>query len=123
MAAALGTALIASLAVPRSDRTTARTVSRPDDRFLYFSRYDRGSEQYEFYRYELASSRPEDLLPNTPDLSTLPDFALSLDGTHIAMTASHGDGFSMSVMPATVCPGATGLTHLAHHPCVESSPR
>ena len=94
----------------------------PDGRLLYFSRDDRGSECFDFYRYELASGRLENLLPDTPDFSPLPDFALSPDGNHIAMTASNGPGYSVAVMPATVSRGATSLTHLSRHPYTETSP-
>ena len=95
----------------------------PDGRFLYFSRDDRGSECFDFYRYELATGRLDNLLPDTPDFSPLPDFALSPDGSRIAMTASNGPGYAVAVMPAAVCPGAAGLTHLSRHPYTETSPQ
>ncbi len=95
----------------------------PDGRFLYFSRDDRGSECFDFYRYELQTSRLDNLLPDTPDFSPLPDFALSPDGRSIAMTASNGPGYSVAVMPAAVCPGAAGLAHLSRHPYTETSPQ
>ena len=95
----------------------------PDGRFLYFSRDDRGSECFDFYRYELATGRLDNLLPDTPDFSPLPDFALSPDGSRIAMTASNGPGYSVAVMPAAVRPGAAGLTHLSRHPYTETSPQ
>jgi dipeptidyl aminopeptidase/acylaminoacyl peptidase len=95
----------------------------PDGRYLYFSRDDRGSECFDFYRCELRTGRLENLLPDTPDFSPLPDFALSPDGGSIAMTASNGPGYSVAVMPAAVCSGAAGVVHLSRHPYTETSPR
>ena len=95
----------------------------PDGRYLYFSRDDRGSERFDFYRCELASGRLEDLLPDTPELSPLQDFDLSPDGTRIAMTASHGAGYSIAVMPAAVTPRGDGIVHLLECPYTETSPR
>ena len=94
----------------------------PDGRFLYFARDDRGSERFDVYRYELASGRLENLLPDTPDFTPLPDFALSPDGTRIALLAAAGDGYAVSLMPAAPCPGTEGLTYLSRHPYAESSP-
>ncbi len=68
----------------------------PDGRYLYFSRDDRGSERFDFYRCELASGRLEDLLPDTPEFSPLQDFDVSPDGTRIAMTASQLAGYSIA---------------------------
>jgi dipeptidyl aminopeptidase/acylaminoacyl peptidase len=95
----------------------------PDGRYLYFSRDDRGSERFDFYRCELATGKLEDLLPDTPDFSPLQDFDLSPDGARIAMTASHGAGYSIAVMPAAVTPRGDGIAH--HHGCpyTETSPR
>ena len=95
----------------------------PDGRSLYFAKDDRGSECFDFYRYDIASGALENLLPDTPDFSPLPDFHLSPDGTRIAMTASHGAGYSVAVMPAEVSPGGAAVTHLSDHPYTESSPR
>ncbi len=98
-------------------------VFSPDGRYLYFSRDDRGSERFDFYRCELASGRLEDLLPDTPDFSPLQDFDLSPDGGRIAMTASHGAGYSIAVMPAAVTPRGDGIVHLFECPYTEASPR
>ena len=95
----------------------------PDGRFVYFSRDDRGSERYDFYRYDIQTEALENLLPDTPDFSPLPDFALSPDGDRIAITAAHDDGYSVAIMPAAVCPGGEGIVHLSHHPYTETSPR
>ena len=95
----------------------------PDGRSLYFAKDDRGSECYDFYRYDLESERLENLLPDTPDFSPLPDFHLSPDGTRLAMTASHGSGYSVAVMPAGVSPRGASITYLSDHPYTENSPR
>ena len=95
----------------------------PDGRALYFAKDDRGSECFDFYRYDIASGALENLLPDTPDFSPLPDFHLSPDGTRIAMTASHGAGYSVAVMPAAVSAGGAAIAHLSTHPYTESSPR
>jgi dipeptidyl aminopeptidase/acylaminoacyl peptidase len=95
----------------------------PDGRFLYFSRDDRGSECYDFYRCDLASGELENLLPDTPDLSPLPDFDLSPDGARLVMTASRDHGYSVALMPATAMPRAEGLVHLVERPYTETSPR
>lgn len=54
----------------------------PDGRSLYFAKADRGSECFDFYRYDIASGALENLLPDTPDFSPLPDFHLSPDDAH-----------------------------------------
>ena len=95
----------------------------PDGRALYFARDDRGSECFDFFRYDPATGTLENLLPDTPDFAPLPDFDLSPDGTRIAMTASHGPGYSVAVMPAGPAPRGEGITHLADYPYTESSPR
>lgn len=95
----------------------------PDGRWLYFARDDRGSECFDFYRCELSSGSLENLLPDTPDFSPLPDFAVSPDGARLAMTASHGAGYSVAVMPAAVSVGGAAIEHLADFPFTESSPR
>jgi len=95
----------------------------PNGRFLYFAKDDRGSECFDFYRYDIAAGALENLLPDTPDFSPLPDFHLSPDGSRIAMTASHGAGYSVAVMPAAVSAGGAAITHLSAHPYTESSPR
>jgi dipeptidyl aminopeptidase/acylaminoacyl peptidase len=95
----------------------------PDGRYLYFARDDRGSECFDFYRCELATGNLENLLPDTPSFSPLPDFALSPDGSRIALIASAGAGYSVAVMPAAPCPGAEGLAYLSRHPYAEASPR
>ena len=80
-------------------------VFSPDGRFLYFARDDRGSERFDVYRYELATGRLENLLPDTPDFSPLPDFALSPDGTRIALLAAAGDGYAVSRHARRAMPG------------------
>lgn len=95
----------------------------PDGRSLYFAKADRGSECFDVYRYDIASGALENLLPDTPDFSPLPDFHLSPDDARIAMTASHGAGYSVAVMPARVSPGGAAVTHLSDHPYTESSPQ
>ena len=81
----------------------------PDGGTLYFARDDRGSECFDFFRYDPATGALENLLPDTPDFAPLPDFDLSPDGTRIAMTASHGPGYSVAVMPAGPTPRGEGL--------------
>jgi dipeptidyl aminopeptidase/acylaminoacyl peptidase len=90
---------------------------------LYFARDDRGSECYDFYRYDPTSGLVANLLPETPEFSPLPDFDLSPDGSLLAMTASHGEGYSVAVMPAEASPHGAALRHLADFPYTESSPR
>jgi dipeptidyl aminopeptidase/acylaminoacyl peptidase len=90
---------------------------------LYFTRDDRGSECYDFYRYDPATGELVNLLPDTPDLAPLPDFDLSPDGSQLAMTASHGDGYSVAVMPCEPSPGGRSLRHLLDFPYTETSPR
>jgi len=94
----------------------------PDGR-LYFACDDRGSECYDFYRYDPATGDLDNLLPETPDLSPLPDFDLSPDGSTLAMTASHGEGYSVALMPCEASPGGSSLRHLIDFPYTESSPR
>jgi len=90
---------------------------------LYFARDDRGSECYDFYRYDPATGDVVNLLPDTPDFAPLPDFDLSPDGSTLAMTASYGDGYSVALMPTEVSPGGASVQHLAAFPYTESSPR
>ena len=90
---------------------------------LYFARDDRGSECYDFYRYDPDTGELVDLLPDTPDFAPLPDFDISPDGSTLAMTASHGEGYSVAVMPCEVTAGAVAVRHLADFPYAESSPR
>ena len=94
-----------------------------DGRFVYFSRDDRGSECFDFYRYEPATGALENLLPDTPHFSPLPDFDLSPDGERLAMTASHGPAYTVAVMPAAVSPRGEAIAHLSTHPYTENSPR
>ena len=90
---------------------------------LYFARDDRGSECYDFYRYDPATGELVNLLPETPGFSPLPDFDVSPDGSTLAMTASHGDGYSVALMPAEPSVGGAAVRHLADFPYTESSPR
>lgn len=95
----------------------------PDGRYLYFSRDDRGSECIDFYRYELATRTIENLLPDTPDFSPMPDFDLSPDGARIAATASREGGYAVAVMPAAPSPRGEALESLSEHSYAEHSPR
>jgi dipeptidyl aminopeptidase/acylaminoacyl peptidase len=95
----------------------------PDGRFLYFAKDDRGTECFDFFRYDIAAGTLENLLPDTPDFAPLPDFHLSPDGSRIAMTASRDAGYSVAVMPAAVSPGGAAISHLMDFPYTESSPR
>jgi dipeptidyl aminopeptidase/acylaminoacyl peptidase len=97
-------------------------IFSPDGRYLYFARDDEGSENFDLYRYELAGGVLENLLPDTPEFCPLPDFAVSPDGARIAMTAAHGDAYSIALMPAAVTPRAEPLEHLLDCPYTESSP-
>lgn len=94
----------------------------PDGRFLYFARDDKGTECVDIYRLELASGRFENLLPDTPTFSPLPDFDLSPDGTRIALSAQSGESFHAAVMPAAPCPNAEGLRFLTDHHYNDLSP-
>lgn len=94
----------------------------PDGRFLYFARDDQGSENFDLYRYELASGTVENLVPDTPEFCPLPDFTVSPDGERIALTAAHGEDYSIALMPAAVTPRAEHLDHLLLRPYTESSP-
>ena len=86
-----------------------------DGRFLYFSRDDKGSECFDFYRYELATGALENLLPDTPAFSPNPDLQISPDGTRIAFSADHGQSYAAALMPAAVCPQGDGVDFLADH--------
>ena len=70
-----------------------------DGRYLYFSRDDKGSECFDFYRLELATGAVENLLADTPNLSPNPDFQVSPDGTRIALSADHGQSYAAALMP------------------------
>ena len=87
----------------------------PDGRFLYFSRDDRGSECFDFYRCDLQSGETLNLLPETPKLSPEPDFDLSPDGTRLAFAVDHGGSYSAAVMPADVSPGGRAIRILTDH--------
>ena len=95
----------------------------PDGRYLYFSRDDRGSECFDVYRWEVATGALVNLLPETPDLAPLPDPDLSPDGTQLALTVTHGDGYAVAVMPAAPNPRGEALRLFTEHPYTESSPR
>ncbi|HSL95698.1 MAG TPA: alpha/beta fold hydrolase [Thermoleophilia bacterium] len=94
----------------------------PDGRFLYFARDDKGTECMDIYRMDLASGGFENLLPDTPDFSPLPDFDLSPDGTRIALSAQSGESFHAAVMPAAACPGTKGVRFLTDHHYNDLSP-
>ncbi len=93
-----------------------------DGRFLYFARDDKGTECVDIYRMDLANDRCENLLPDTPTLSPLPDFDLSPDGTRIAVSVQSGESFHAAVMPAAPCPGGDGLRVLTDHHYNDLSP-
>jgi dipeptidyl aminopeptidase/acylaminoacyl peptidase len=86
-----------------------------DGRYLYFSRDDRGSECFDFYRYELATGELENLLPDTPALAPSPDLRLSPDGTRIALSVNRLQGYAAALMPATPCTGGGGIEVIAEH--------
>jgi dipeptidyl aminopeptidase/acylaminoacyl peptidase len=87
----------------------------PDGRFLYFSRDDRGSECYDFYRLELATGDLENLLPDTPTLAPTPDFDLSPDGTQLAFAVDREGSYAAAVMPAQVSPAGKAIHVVADH--------
>ncbi len=93
-----------------------------DGRYLYFARDDKGTECVDIYRMELASGVFENLLPETPAFSPLPDFDLSPDGTRIALSAQSGESFHAAVMPAAPCPAAEGVRFLTDHHYNDLSP-
>ncbi len=93
-----------------------------DGRFLYFARDDRGSECFDIWRLDLESGAFENLLPETPDLSVLPDFDLSPDGEQIGLSAENGTGYHVAVMPAEADPGARSLRFLTAATSMDSSP-
>jgi dipeptidyl aminopeptidase/acylaminoacyl peptidase len=94
-----------------------------DGRFLYFSRDDKGSERYDVYRLEIAGGELTNLLPDTPDLSPLPDFDLSPDGRTLALAVDHGDSYAAALLPADGAPGAGGLRILSDHYFNDWTPR
>ena len=96
----------------------------PDGNSLYFTCDDRGSECYDVYRWDRASGKLVNLLPDTPDLAPLPDPDLSPDGTQLALTVAHGAGYAVAIMPAgQPAPAGEGMRLLTEHPYTESSPR
>jgi dipeptidyl aminopeptidase/acylaminoacyl peptidase len=94
----------------------------PDGRFLYFSVDDKGTECVDFYRMTLSDRRCENLLPDTPELSPLPDFDLSPDGARIALSAQSGSSFHAAVMPAAPCPEGQGVRFITDHHYNDLSP-
>lgn len=94
-----------------------------DGRFLYFSRDDRGSECFDIVRHDLAAGTFENLLPDTPDFSPLPDFDLSPDGSRIALSAYDGSGYHVAVMPAAASPRAEHVRFLTDHTYNDLSPQ
>jgi dipeptidyl aminopeptidase/acylaminoacyl peptidase len=109
-------------AVPLADSCLSPLHSR-DGRWLYFSRDDHGSERYDFYRLGLEDGALENLLPATPQLSPLPDFELSPDGSWIALSAQHGPSYHAAIMPARPCHGARDVCFLTDHDYNDHSPR
>ena len=93
-----------------------------DGRALYFARDDRGSECFDIWRHDLASGAFENLLPDTPDFSPLPDFDLSPDGSRIALSAYNGSGYHVAVMPAAAAPAAQHVRFLTAHSYNDVSP-
>ena len=94
----------------------------PDGRHLYFARDDRGSECFDFYRYDLDSGALENLLPDTPEFAPGPDVDLSPDGTRLALSANHGNSYKAAVMPARAEPGAQHVTYISEHYYNDRSP-
>jgi dipeptidyl aminopeptidase/acylaminoacyl peptidase len=95
----------------------------PDGRFVYFARDDKGSERFDLYRLELATSELTNLLPDTPELSPLPEFDLSPDGRRIALLTDHDSSYALAIMPAQPCQAGAGLQFLVQTPYVEWGPR
>jgi dipeptidyl aminopeptidase/acylaminoacyl peptidase len=93
-----------------------------DERYLYFARDDRGSECHDIYRYELATGTTENLLPDTPDFSPLPDFDLSPDGSRVALSAFNGTSYHLALMPAIAEPGGEHVTFVTDHDFNDLSP-
>lgn len=94
-----------------------------DGRYLYFVRDDHGSERYDIYRLELATGVLENLMPETPDLSPMPDFHVSPNGELLALSLGRGPSYAAAVLPARACPGATELRVLTDHYANDWSPR
>jgi len=113
--------------VPRPAATVADACICPqysaDGRYLYFARDDHGSELYDVYRLDLKDDSLENVMPDTPSLSPMPDFHLSPDGAMVALSVGHGQSNAAAVLPAVVCPGATELRLLADHYPSDWSPR
>ncbi len=110
------------LAADVGDATGCPLFSR-DGRYLYFAVDDHGSERFDVYRLELASGAVENLLPDTPELSPLPDFDLSPDGAMLALAVDHGQSYAAALIAATPSPGAAGLRILAEHYFNDWTPR
>ena len=101
------------LLAARCSRPTAATCTSP--------RTTAGSECFDFYRYDLASGALENLLPDTPDFSPLPDFQLSPDGTRIALTRLvTAPATRWRSCPPRCLPGGAAMQHLADHPYTEA---
>ena len=94
-----------------------------DGRYLYFAKDDRGSERYDIYRLDLQTCVSENLMPETPDLSPMPDFHVSPNGELLALSVGNGPSYAAAVLPAHVCPGAKDLRLLADHYPNDLSPR
>jgi len=94
-----------------------------DGRYLYFARDDAGSERYDFYRLDLQGGELVNLIPDTPDLSPLPDFDISPDGRTLATAVDHGDSYAAALLPAEPSPGAAGLQILEEHYFNDWAPR
>jgi dipeptidyl aminopeptidase/acylaminoacyl peptidase len=86
-----------------------------DGRFLYFSRDDRGSECFDFYRYDLASGELVNLLPDTPTLAPTLDFDLSPDGTRLTFAIDEEGSYTAAVMAAEASSGGEAIRRLTDH--------
>ena len=94
----------------------------PDGAAVYFARDDKGSECYDIYRLGLAGGALENLLPDSPGFSPLPDFSLSPDGSAIALAAQHGESYKAALMPARAEAGATHVRFITGHYANDHSP-
>jgi dipeptidyl aminopeptidase/acylaminoacyl peptidase len=94
----------------------------PDGGTVYFARDEKGSECYDIYRYRPASGELENLLPDSPGFSPLPDFALSPDGATIALAADNGESYNVALMPAAAEPEAAHVRFVTDHDANDHSP-
>ena len=94
----------------------------PDGGAVYFARDDKGSECYDIYRFGLIDGALENLLPDSPGFSPLPDFSLSPDGSTIALAAQHGESYKAALMPARAEAGAAHVRFITDHYANDHSP-